>query len=157
MDRRTFLNWVGLGAIASSLPIAIAACGGAESTSTEPTSTGSSAPDAAPAGDTVASGGDMAVGSVDELNTNGFILNEDVGDGVMVIRDPANPDALIAVNPTCPHAGCVVDWDSGATKFICPCHDSQFEPTGAVVQGPATTDLATYAVTIDGDQIKLAG
>ena len=33
--------------------------------------------------------------------------------------------------------GCVVPWDSGANKFICPCHGSQYDTNGKVVRGPA--------------------
>ena len=156
MDRRKFFKLVGVGGLASSLPWAIAACGGGSSTT---------ATDAPPAtadttATTVAQASDGAViGSVGDLDANGFILNEDLENGVMVIRNPSNPDNLIAVDPTCPHAQCVVDWEAGTATFVCPCHDSAFEPSGALIadSGPATTGLPTYPVVVDGDQIKLAG
>ena len=43
---------------------------------------------------------------------------------------------------TCPHAGCVVQWNSDAKTFDCPCHGGCFSPHGRVLGGPPATDLA---------------
>ena len=42
----------------------------------------------------------------------------------------------------CPHLGCVAQLTGDA--FKCPCHGSQFSPTGAVTHGPATLPLPSY-------------
>ena len=42
----------------------------------------------------------------------------------------------------CTHLGCVVEVAGDA--FKCPCHGSQFSPTGAVTHGPAKLPLPTY-------------
>jgi thiosulfate dehydrogenase [quinone] large subunit len=40
-----------------------------------------------------------------------------------------------------------VQYDTGNTSFICPCHGSQFNgTTGAVETGPASTGLAKIAI-----------
>jgi Rieske Fe-S protein len=41
----------------------------------------------------------------------------------------------------CPHLGCRYAWDSGANRFICPCHGSQFGPEGDKLAGPAPRGL----------------
>ena len=42
----------------------------------------------------------------------------------------------------CTHLGCVVPWNRAANKYMCPCHGSQYAPTGKVVRGPAPLSLA---------------
>jgi Rieske Fe-S protein len=48
---------------------------------------------------------------------------------------------LHAVSPVCTHMGCTVTWNTAETTWDCPCHGSRFSCDGAVVQGPAVTDL----------------
>jgi cytochrome b6-f complex iron-sulfur subunit len=140
MDRRTFLAWVGVGAIANSLPVAIAAC------------TSSNA--ATPAKQATRADGFTGVGSVKALNQTGFLQNKKFASGpLLVIRDPANATKLIAVNSTCTHKGCAVDWKAGAKEFACPCHGSKFKADGSVAHGPAQKPLAKFMVKTEGDLI----
>ena len=51
----------------------------------------------------------------------------------------------------CTHLGCVVPWSAANNKFMCPCHGSQYAPTGAVVRGPAPLPLAlAHCDDVDG-------
>jgi cytochrome b6-f complex iron-sulfur subunit len=51
---------------------------------------------------------------------------------------------FLALSTTCPHLGCTVEATS--TGFVCPCHNSRFDPQGALVQGPATSSLTALRV-----------
>lgn len=142
MKRREFIGWASLGCASCSLPAMITAC-----TSQAPKQTASS-PDA---------DGFQAVGTVADLDANGQLLVDRLAGNrtALVVRDPAQPEGIVAVNPACPHAGCNVAWQPAETAFICPCHDSKFAADGKVQQGPAEEPLATYMAKIDGDSILI--
>ncbi|ABA24136.1 Rieske (2Fe-2S) region [Trichormus variabilis ATCC 29413] len=131
MKRRDFINWVGLGWIASSLPVAIAACSSQPVTSTE----------------------GQAIGTVAELDKTGQLLNENSPIGPVLVVGTSKDANLIAVNPTCSHKGCTVAWQAQAKKFVCPCHGAEYGVDGKVQKDPATKPLKTYAAKIEGDSV----
>ncbi|MGL4375957.1 MAG: ubiquinol-cytochrome c reductase iron-sulfur subunit [Microcoleaceae cyanobacterium] len=139
MDRRTFLNWVGLGCLASSLPVVLATF---------------SLKDQQPAN----AADYKALATVSQLKSSGTkLITSGVSSPVLlVLPNPQNATNVIAVNPTCTHQGCTVDWKGSEARFVCPCHRSSFTQDGSVVRGPATAPLATYDVKINGDQILVA-
>jgi glycine/D-amino acid oxidase-like deaminating enzyme/nitrite reductase/ring-hydroxylating ferredoxin subunit len=49
----------------------------------------------------------------------------------------------------CPHAGCVVVWNSLEQCWDCPCHGSQFAPDGSVLNGPSFGPLAPAEGVVD--------
>ena len=136
MKRRDFINWVGLGWLASSLPVAIAAC---SSQTTSPKSS--------------ASGDWQTVGTSQELDKTGQLLVKNSPVGAVLVVGTSKTENLKAVNPTCTHAGCTVVWEAEAKKFSCPCHNSEFAADGKVQKGPATKPLTTYATKIEGNSV----
>ncbi len=57
---------------------------------------------------------------------------------------------LYAFDDTCPHAGCsLAVGELDGHTVVCPCHMATFDvTTGAVVGGPATSGVATWAVDV---------
>ncbi len=155
MKRRSFLGWMGVGAIASSLPVAIAACSNtSESGSTDnPPAANTAAP---PASETVPAGGFVVVGAVADLDQNGFLLSRAGNTEVIVVRNPQNTETLVALSALCTHRGCKVEWQSGASEFSCPCHGAKFALDGKATNGPATEALASYQAKIEGTQVLVS-
>lgn len=90
-----------------------------------------------------------------DLEENGFLLNEDLEIGaVLVILKEDN--SLIAIEHTCTHMGCLVEWNKQENLFICPCHNSKFQEDGKVVEGLAISDLPIYQVKIENNTVFVA-
>jgi cytochrome b6-f complex iron-sulfur subunit len=138
MNRRNFLNWVGIGMIASSLPVAIAACSSKETKQ-----------------NTSESQEWQEIGKSSQLDQNGKLLAKNTSVGEVLVVKSSLTNNLIAVKPICTHAGCTVEWKSDTDKFVCPCHGSEFGIDGKVQTAPATTPLETYAVKIEGDAVLI--
>ncbi|WP_408015899.1 FAD-dependent oxidoreductase [Rhodococcus chondri] len=47
------------------------------------------------------------------------------------------------VTAVCSHLGGVLRWNDAEASWDCPLHGSRFAPDGAVLEGPATSDLST--------------
>lgn len=153
MKRRSFLGWMGVGAIASSLPVAIAACSNtAQSGAPDNTSTANT-PTNAPNTSTPETVGFVAVGAVADLDQKGFLLTQAGNTEVIIVRNPKSTENLIALNASCTHQGCKVEWRSGASEFSCPCHGAKFALDGKATKGPATEALASYPAKIEGTQV----
>ncbi|CAI5969195.1 unnamed protein product [Closterium sp. NIES-65] len=58
-----------------------------------------------------------------------------------------------AINAICTHMGCVVPWVAEENKFMCPCHGSQYNNQGMVVQGPAPLSLALEHANVVGGKV----
>ena len=148
MDRRKFLSWVGIGMLATNIPVVLAACSGdnnssntSESTITEnPTPELDQTPDAE---------GFIAIGTAQELEQDGFIIDKELGALVVTHND----GSLSALNPECTHQGCTVDWQQESSELNCPCHGSIFTVDGQVTSGPASSPLPSYEVKQEGDLI----
>lgn len=74
----------------------------------------------------------------------------------LIVNDDKTDLEYFALNAVCTHLGCVVPWVKAENKFKCPCHGSQYAPSGAVIRGPAPLPLALEHVEVDeGNNIIL--
>ena len=158
MKRRSFFRYISIGWLTSCFPIILAICTPTKSSAASRLDNAQAINSPKPATgdkDTTKpapqqiSKGFTVVGSVSDLDRNGFLQTKEVA----VIRNPNNPQKLIAVNPKCTHQGCDVKWMAGEKKYTCPCHSSNFEANGDVINGPATKPLAAYPAKIVGTQV----
>ncbi|MFZ9752763.1 MAG: cytochrome b6-f complex iron-sulfur subunit [Cyanobium sp.] len=100
------------------------------------------------------------------VTLSGWLADHKEGDRSLVQGLKGDPTYLVVegpeaignygINAICTHLGCVVPWNSGANKFMCPCHGSQYDATGKVVRGPAPLSLALAHVTVENDNVFLS-
>ena len=133
MNRRDFINFVGIGWVASSLPVTIAACSSQTFSQT--------------------SQDWQTVGALGALDKTGQLLAKNSPVGPVLVVGTSKTNHLIAVNPTCTHRGCTVEWKGDAKKFQCPCHGAEYGVDGKVQKGPANKPLKTYAAKIEGNSV----
>ncbi len=95
------------------------------------------------------------VGTLNQLKSQGFLLTEELEIGAVLVR-LTNDNQLIAVDPTCTHAGCLVEWNQLENALICPCHQSKFQATGELIEGLAPIDLTKYQVKVEQDTVFVA-
>ncbi len=65
--------------------------------------------------------------------------------GFFIIRSSGRLEALSSI---CTHRQCKLETEPDHS-FYCPCHGSEFDPTGRVTDGPAMANLAVYESHID--------
>ncbi len=75
------------------------------------------------------------------------------GDPTYLIVDGDDAIGNFGINAICTHLGCVVPWNSGENKYICPCHGSQYDANGKVVRGPAPLSLALTHIEVEDDSV----
>ncbi|MDY6785820.1 MAG: Rieske (2Fe-2S) protein [Cyanobacteriota bacterium] len=154
MNRRQFLSWVGVGALANSLPMVLVACNSTsqETPQVAPEEEESESPQT-DIDNSVRADGFQAVGTTEQLNAEGAILDRDsAAEPVLVVRNPET-SVLSAVNPTCTHQGCIVEFEAEGQILACPCHGSKFALDGQVTDGPADRPLATLEAKEEEDLV----
>jgi cytochrome b6-f complex iron-sulfur subunit len=62
---------------------------------------------------------------------------------------------FLALSRRCTHLGCTVPWDAAKGLFVCPCHASTFDITGAVLAPPAPRPLDLHPVRIENGIVKV--
>ena len=85
----------------------------------------------------------VTIDSSSPLATVGSAATTQTSLGQFLIARTAQ-DSFTALTATCTHEGCTVS-GFASSRFVCPCHGSQFTTTGTVAQGPATRSLQSYA------------
>jgi len=143
MDRKQFLEQVGL----SSAAILVGMCMGGCSKS-ETGSNPSTPPNSSGVNFTIdiTAAGNTALGSI-----GGYIYK----DGVIIAKTISG--TFIAVAAACTHQGTNIQFQGNNNKFHCPNHGAEYSTTGAVLVGPATTALKQYTTQLTGNSLRVFG
>jgi menaquinol-cytochrome c reductase iron-sulfur subunit len=73
-----------------------------------------------------------------------------------VFLDRDDGGQMRAFSARCPHEGCLVDWDTKANQYICPCHASKWTRDGERVAGPTKRGLDPIEVRAgDGGRVEV--
>ncbi|MBA4198514.1 MAG: hypothetical protein C0459_13275 [Chitinophaga sp.] len=146
MDRRKFL-----GNLSSPIVAACAAC--IFQSCSKGDSGGSTNPSTVPGG---TSGVNFMIDLTNNLTSVGSSV---VNSGVIVVRLATgnSVSSFTAVQVACTHQGTSINYDTSAGNFLCPNHGSRFSNTGNVINGPATTALKQYNITISGNTLTITG
>jgi cytochrome b6-f complex iron-sulfur subunit len=63
-------------------------------------------------------------------------------------------DSFTALTAVCTHQGCTITGYNNQI-YTCPCHGSQFNTSGRVVRGPATSALRTFQTQFANNQLTI--
>jgi len=130
---------VSLAALGGAVATVLESCGGSSPTSASggtalPTVTGA-----------VGGGGGGITVTIDATSplspVGGLALVQSPAGTVLVAHTAQN--TFTALSARCTHQACAVTNYAG-NAFVCPCHGSQFDTSGRVLNGPATVPLSSY-------------
>jgi len=91
------------------------------------------------------------VGSVANI-ANGSVTPFRSGQFYLVRLDDGG---LLALSLKCTHLACSVSWDGKKKEFTCPCHASQFDMSGNVINPPAPRALDYYPIMVEQGVVKV--
>jgi cytochrome b6-f complex iron-sulfur subunit len=130
ISRRSFLLYFNAGWVASCFPLVLSACQSKNASQSKSPKSDvievENAPIVVPT-DTRPDGF-TSIGTTGELDKNEHINYERVDyRKALVVRHPTQKNKLIAIDPTCPHLGCLVKLVAKEQIFQCPCHLGKFD------------------------------
>ena len=83
-------------------------------------------------------------------NNDGWLLHPQ--ENILLVN--VNND-IRAFTSVCTHTGCTDNWSYTNSNFVCGCHGSGFNNSGAVTSGPATSNLREFTVKVENDQVDI--
>ncbi len=134
MDRKAFLNLIGVSAGAFALTACLGGC-----------NLNNAIPSAK-----VDFTLDLTKSAYSTLTQNGkYVITQ----GVIVAKTKAGD--YVAVSAYCTHEGSNVAYDSTNNRFHCPSHGANFSTTGKVISGPTNAPLQQYTTELTGTSLRV--
>ncbi len=138
MDRKDFLNSIGMSAAA----FALINCIGCKKSTELTTET------LGPTGINFTL--DLGLAANSALMKNGGSL---ISNGIIVAK--TNLGSFIAVQRSCTHENYSLTYQSSNKRFYCPNHGATFSETGSVTNGPASSSLTAYKTELTGNLLRI--
>lgn len=82
-----------------------------------------------------------------------FVMVKTTSEGFPICLYKTGENQYSASLMKCTHRGCELNVGGGI--YSCPCHGSEFDTKGTLLEGPADQDLKTYKTTIDNENIYI--
>jgi cytochrome b6-f complex iron-sulfur subunit len=96
----------------------------------------------------------IGVDAASPLAAVGGAATVTVSTGTYLVARTAQ-STFTTVTAVCTHEGCAVTGFANS-RYVCPCHGSEFSTSGAVVQGPASSSLRQFPTTFDNNLVTIS-
>ena len=94
----------------------------------------------------------LEVGPVSEFETGKVERVVFNGRSIFVLAAEGKP---LALDAKCTHLACNVNWDPELDRFVCPCHNGQFQRDGEVFREPPMHPLRRQKFVIEEGSVIL--
>ena len=146
MERKDFIEKVGLSAASILIFGCMQSCSKSDSTTT--TQTPSTNNPSKPIDYTI----NITTNPYTSLNTaGGFYV--DKTNNIIIARTLNNE--FLAVSSICTHQQVTIDFQANNNRFYCSGHGSAFSTTGSVLNGPAAAPLKQYKTAVTGNSLRI--
>lgn len=144
MERKDFIEQVGLSGAAILIFGCMQGCSKSDGTTTNNNGNNNNA--------SVDFTIDISKSPYDALKNIGGFYVEPITN-VIVVKTTASE--IIAVSAICTHQQASIAYQANNNRFYCAAHGSVFSTTGAVTTGPATAALKKYQTTLTGTVLRV--
>ena len=96
----------------------------------------------------------IAVDAASPLATVGGAATVTASTGSYLVARTAQGEC-VTVTAVCTHEGCAVS-GFASSRYVCPCHGSEFTTAGAVVMGPASSPLRQFPTTFANNVVTIS-
>ncbi len=97
----------------------------------------------------------LKIGTVDDIWDKPFRIVQFGRTPVIVVKEPNND--IRALEATCSHLSCIVQYEADDNVIWCACHNARFNMVGEVISGPPPHGLEEYEVnTFDNGEIWIS-
>jgi cytochrome b6-f complex iron-sulfur subunit len=146
MERKDFIEKVGLSAAGVLIFGCMQSCSKSGSTPETPGNNNSTTPK------TIDFTINLSIAPYNVLNNVGGFYVEPVN-GIIIARTLNNE--FIAVSSICTHQNVTLEYQGNNNRFYCPGHGSTFTNAGAVSNGPAAQALKQYKTLLSNNSLRV--